>query len=257
MAETHPRTPTDNVRARLREWFAESPGQLLNRMELDLLGDILSCVFGYHLLQVGYIGWRTEALATSRVRNHVVLDEGAGCSDAVKVRASPGALPIASDSVDALVLVHTLEFESEPHQVLREADRVLIPEGHLVVFTFNPWSPCGLWRLFGTKSKRVPWCGQFLSQMRLRDWFALLGFEVEASHGLLYRPPLKNLTAMEKLAFMERLGQRWWPFMAGVHVTVARKRVSRLTPIRPRWRPHRSIKAAGLAEPTTRLAENE
>ncbi len=254
----HSCPPAITVRRRLRSWFAQTPGRILGASEQVLLEELLSTMFGYHILQLGYLGWKTDPLASSRIRNHVVVDDDIGANGTwVRIYASVSALPIATDSIDAVVLAHALEFEDEPHQVLREVERILIPEGRLIVISFNPWSLCGLWQLLYRRSGRVPWCGNFFSQVRLRDWLALLGFEIEANHGLLFRPPMQNATIMEKLKFVEQLGNKWWPIMAGVNVTVARKRVSTLTPIKPRWRPRRSLKAAGVAEPSARIARDD
>lgn len=253
MKPTNPCPDADTVRDRLRRWYQQPLGRFLGQREQDLLEQCLSNVFGYHILQVGSLGWGCELLAVSRIRHQMLLDADSSSNDnQVGVYACPAALPIASDSIDAVVLAHTLEFEKDPHQVLREAERILIPQGRILILTFNPWSLWGLWRLLLRRGAAVPWCGRFLSQVRLRDWLALLGFKIEATHGLVYRPPLQNRAIMARLGFVEDLGRRWWPFLSAVNLTVAEKRVSTLTPIRPRWRPRRSLGTAGLAEPSAR-----
>jgi SAM-dependent methyltransferase len=158
------------------------------------------------------------------------------------------ALPILTDSVDVVVLAHTLEFEQDPHQVLREADRVLVPEGHVVILGFNPWSPWGLWHVLVSRWSRPPWSGQFRSLWRIKDWLALLGFDTTVSRGFFFRPPLRHDGVMHRLKVMEKLGQRFWPFAGAVYIIVAKKRVMRPTPIRPRWRPGRSLVGAGLVK---------
>ncbi len=164
--------------------------------------------------------------------------------------AGADALPMASDSIDVIVLPHTLEFETDPHQVIREAERVLIPEGHVVILGFNPWSLWGLWRLFLRRGSYPPWCGNFRGLTRIKDWLALLGFDNIEEQGYFFRPPLQNVRVMQKLGFMENVGARWWPGLAGCYVLLAKKRVATLTPIKPSWRRSRLVNAGGIVEPT-------
>ena len=174
------------------------------------------------------------------------------------VRGDADALPFDSDSVDVVLLPHTLEFTARPHDALREAQRVLVAEGHLVLCGFNPWSWLGCSaRLPG---RTVPWRAQWLTASRARDWLQVLGFELLSTHRCFYRPLLGRESLMAKLSFLERLGQRagnnhLWALaqhVAGVYVIVARKRVTTLTPIRARWRPRARLAGVGLAGPSAR-----
>jgi len=149
-----------------------------------------------------------------------------------------------------VALLHVLEFSRQPHEILREAYRALIPEGRVVITGFNPWSLWGVRRL--ARRGAVPWSGRFLSVNRLKDWLALLGFELDEAQTLLFRPPLRRHGMMARLDFLERYGARWWSALGGAYVVVARKRVIPLIPIKPRWRPRRAMIPSGLTEPTTR-----
>ena len=162
---------------------------------------------------------------------------------------------MASTSLDIVVLPHVLEFSEQPHAVLREVERCLIPEGNLVLLGFNPWS---LWMLPGVLlgwRGRVPWCGRFRSMTRIRDWLALLGFDVELGRTYFFRPPWQHGRILGRLGFMERVGRRVWPPFGGGYVLVAKKRVVTVTPVRPHWRPRRrNLVAPGLVEPYQRCA---
>lgn len=245
------RCEINSIRRHLREWLTRPLGQLLLNAEREAVESVLANLFGYHLLQVGAL-LGDDLIAGSRVGHCVLLDAD---QDAAAVRpgvhAYADALPVATDSVDVVLLPHTLEFERAPHQVLREVERVLIPEGHVVVVGFNPWSLCGLWRLVLGRRRQPPWCGHFLSLVRLKDWVALLGFDIVTVKPFFFRPPVQGETVLRRLGFMEKLGARLWPRFAGVYVLVAKKRVTTLTPIKPRWRPRRAL-LGGLARPTTR-----
>ena len=247
--------------AALREWFAQPPGRWILEAETAQLGDLLANLFGYHLLLVDYPGC-AEILERTRVRDRVVIapPEPGGDGRVAPghgypvVRACADALPVASDSVDAVLLPHVLEFETNPHQALREAERVLVPEGSVVVTGFNPWSLMGLGRVLAGLRPGVPWSGRFFSLMRMRDWSSLLGLETVHTASCFYRPPLGNRNVMSRLAGLERLGARYWRGRGAVYVLMARKRVTTLTPIRPHWRPRRGLVAPGLVKPSSRQA---
>jgi len=236
----------------LRAWYGSALGRKLLEVERLYLARVLPNLFGYHLLQVGRaVG--DNLFADSKIRHCTVMNlvaaEPPRAPSESEIYGSPAALPIAADSLDLLLLPHILEFAEDPHQVLREADRTLVPEGHVVLLGFNPWSSWMLWRLALSWRRRVPWCGHFLSSTRLRDWLALLGFEVVHADYYFYRPPLHYEGLMGRLRLLESLGQRFWPPFGGGYLLVARKKVATLTPIKPRWRPRRRLVAPGLVEP--------
>lgn len=237
----------------LKTWYASNLGRKLLETERLHLARILPNLFGYHLLQVGRaVG--DNLFADSKIRHCAVMDlipGGTRVADCESLLCgSPEAMPVAADSLDLLLLPHVLEFAEDPHQVLREAERALVAEGHLVLLGFNPWSNWMPWRLVLGWRRRVPWCGKFLSTTRLRDWLALLGFEVVHADYYFYRPPLPYEGLMGRLRGLESVGPRFWRPLGGGYLLVARKKVATLTPIKPRWRPRRRLVAPGLAEPT-------
>jgi len=236
----------------LRDWFAVEPGLAVASAEFDLAADALSNLFGYHILQLGN-PYRTPLIACSRIQNQVVLATSPSCTG-ISLRCVDDALPVQAGSVDVLVLPHVLEFARSPHAVLREAERVLIPEGHLALLGFNPWSCYGLWRRAAGWRGQLPWRGRFVGMTRLRDWLTLLGFEIERCEKISFRPPLARASLHARLEIVERLGQHFWPVLGNVYFVLARKRVVAVRPIRARWAKQRRLPAAGVIEPTTREA---
>ena len=236
----------------LQDWYRSDLGEELAQLEADLLANTLPNLFGYHLLQLGRLSDTADWTISSRVSHCAVMDYAPPVAgeDERRLLGLPDQLPIQTDSMDVLVLPHTLEFSQRPHAVLREAERVLIPEGHLVMLVFNPRSIWLLWHwIFGWR-KKIPWCARFLSTTRIRDWMELLGFDVISIQGYFYCPPLKSKRLIQRLGFLERFGKRVWPMLGAGNLIVARKRVVTMTPIRPRWRPRRErVAAAGLVEP--------
>ena len=212
------------------------------RQERAVLGEVLPTVFGFYLLQAGVWGPTPELLQSSRIRTRVVLDVDA---PDVSLRADPAYLPFASDSVDAVVLPHTLERTNDPHQLLREAERVLTGEGRLIVLGFHPWGP---WGMGGQLGFRSPWSGAHIRAGRLQEWLSVLGFEILGIRHYLYRPPLPHDVLLVKSRFLDN----WrWRLTAGAYMLAARKRVFCLTPLRQQLaRPKRAF--AGVVKPTTR-----
>lgn len=236
---------------KLRAWYQRYPGIWLQQQELELLESVLSDLFGYHILQIGLNNER-NCLRASRIPHRMVMDADLNSVEMCKTEdhgddekteyfnGEPEYIPLASDSLDVLVLSHTLEFCTNPHEVLREADRILIPEGHVVILGFNPWGLWMLWRMTLGWRGNPPWCGSFVSMPRLKDWLQLLGFEITESKHYFFRPPFTHPKIMDRMKFIEKLGSRAWPIFSGAYMIVAKKRVATLTPIKPRWRPRRS-----------------
>ena len=162
-------------------------------------------------------------------------------------------LPFASQSLDLVVLPHILEFAAEPHQVLREVERVLIPEGQLIVCGFNPASLWGARQVAGRLSGApfLPRDGEFISLPRLKDWLKLLNMEVSRGHFGCYAPPCTTETWLNRYAFMEQAGHRWWPYLGAVYMVQAIKRVKGMRLIGPVWKRH-SVTAPSAVPATNR-----
>jgi SAM-dependent methyltransferase len=245
---------SDKVWDELEKWYDGDLGRLIAEHEQLQLDQELGNLFGYHLLQVGCPGSQ-NLLRSSRVRHRMRMHinptgESRQRSDK-QFCATPAALPFLPDTLDVVVLSHILEFSDDPHGVLREVERTLIPEGHVVILGFNPISLWSFWRLLLGWKGAIPWCGHYLTITRLKDWLALLDFEVVQTRHYFYRPPFKHSRILQRLRFLERVGRRLWPILGGGYLMVARKRVVTLTPIRPRWKSRRRIAVDGLVEPMT------
>jgi SAM-dependent methyltransferase len=238
--------------AALQRWYRSPLGALVAEQEAQALRALVEDLFGYHLIQVGEVGPDDGHLRDCPIRHKAVLsvsgEHAYGASGAV---VEDFRLPLATDSIDAVIYPHVLEFSADPYQMLREADRVLIPGGRLVVCGFNPVSLCGLRRWLPGARKRVPWSGRFLGHSRLEDWMSLMGLEIERTEVCLFRPPVARAGMLRRFAFLDGYGARWWPMFAGVYLVRAVKRVSLIRPIEPRWRRLRPV-SGGAIEPTTR-----
>ena len=233
----------------LTAWWSGSLGRALLAAESELLGEALEDVFGWELLQIGAWGGARELLAGSRTRRQTVV-AAPGFPAGADIIGRPSLLPVSSDSVDAALLPHTLEFAADPYAIVREVDRVLVGEGQLLVLGFRPWSPWGL-RARSSRSGFPPGMRRVISERRIRDWLVLLGYEVVASRQYLYCTPWsRGLTASEATARILNRGITY-PLPGSAYLLKARKRVYTLTPVRPRFREKPAV-LGGLVKPTTR-----
>ena len=133
-------------------------------------------------------------------------------------------LPLGRNSIDLIVLQHTLDFSIDPRQVLREAVEVLSAEGWIVICGFNPLGLWGMSRMLFQSSGKMPWSARFLRPGRVQDWLTLLGAQVVGGSFFFYRPPVNSLRLLQKLDALEHVGRRWWPTLSGAYLIVGQKR---------------------------------
>jgi SAM-dependent methyltransferase len=235
------------------DWLATPLGRRCLSNEQRLIRRTLDCVFGEQLLQVGTWGARDQFVRYARTQRRAVVDEpGAGSGPGPDLLSRLDHHAIAADTIDAIVLPHTLERTESPHAVLREAARVLRPDGCLIVLGF---APTGLWGLrhLLARGGYPPGSRHLIREGRLRDWLELLSFDVEPAVGYCHTVPLERVRRTGSLP-RERWARRWLPLLAGGFLLLARTRTVQLTPIRPAFTRPRLRAVGGLVEPTTRVS---
>ncbi len=223
-------------------WLESPPGRYVLDWEQRKLDLLVADIFGFNAVQIGVP--RFDTLRANRMPFRFRCC-GQTATD-VEVRSDPHHLPFATHSIDLVVLPHLLEFDANPHQILREVERVLVPEGQVIVTGFNPFSFWGLRRTLAGHHGAPPWQGRYLSVPRLRDWFALLGFETRGGAFGCYVPPFNKEKWLKRWRFMDLAGDRWWPVMGGVYVVQAIKRQHGMRLVTPKWR-DRMARAKALA----------
>lgn len=218
----------------LARWFETPSGVYVLGWELDQVDSAVEDIFGFRAVQIGLPG--IDFLRRNRISYRFPLSLEPGAA----VQADPLQLPIASQSVDLLVLPHVLEFSSDPHLVLREAERVLMPEGQIVISGFNTLSFWGLKQSLSRRGSESPWNARMIGLLRLKDWLKLLGFELNGGKFGCYAPPFSNDQWLSRFAFMEKAGARWWPIAGGVYVVRAIKRTVGMRLVTPAWKKERA-----------------
>ncbi|WP_245591305.1 class I SAM-dependent methyltransferase [Derxia gummosa] len=246
----------------LARFFDSARGRYLLAWEQHQFDMRVGDIFGFNAGQLGLP--ELDCLRTNRMPFVFATAEnafdgrrmlaGTRCGALVESRFE--ALPFASQSIDLLALPHTLDFSSDPHQVLREVERVIAPEGRIVITGFNPFSFWGLSHMVARAAgggllppKADGTHAQFMSLIRLKDWLKLLNFEIEGGAFGCYRPPVRTEGWLDHTRWLEPAGDRWWPVFGGVYLIVAVKRVAGMRIIGPAWK-SRAQAAPSLAAAT-------
>jgi SAM-dependent methyltransferase len=230
----------------LQNWLRSPAGQYLLEWERKQLDEVVVDIFGYHALQMGLPA--LDALQSNRMPHRwLAMHEEPDPKQPVALRAHVcfdfAALPFPANSLDLVVLPHTLEWTSDPQTTLREVERVLVPEGKVVICSLNPaslWGLCHqrsrLYRFMDVLSSFLPEDSCLISYWRLRDWLRLLGFEVEVGRFGCYRPAVQSLQWLGRWHWLDRLGARFWPIFGAAYFVVAVKRVRGMRLLGPHWK---------------------
>jgi SAM-dependent methyltransferase len=249
----------------LDAWLQTPPGAYVHAWEQACLGELTADIFGFNAVQIGLP--QIDALAANRMPRKWLADsrprplrtaDGAELRQ-VAVTFDYAELPFASQSLDLVVLPHVLEFAAEPHQVLREVERVLRPEGQLIICGFNPASLWGLRQAAGrlTGTHFLPPDGEFISMPRLKDWLKLLNLGASHSHFGCYAPACRTDQWLQRYAFMDKAGRRWWPYFGAVYMVQAIKRVKGMHLIGPAWNKKTATAPAGVPATNKRREQQD
>ena len=256
------------------DWFKTPPGEYLLAWQRERFDQAVADMFGYHALQLGLP--ELDALRSNRMPHKWLAllgaDQGpppspaplAGDSAApalpaarsvrVALLTDSAALPFPENSLDLVLLPHTLELSRDPHATLREVERVLVPEGRVVISGLNPASLWGLrqrrahfYQRLGYGDLFLPEAGEFIGYWRLRDWLRLLNFEVESGQFGCYRPAVSSQVSLERFCWMDKVGERWWPIFGALYFLVAVKRVRGMRLLEPNWKAPKATASAPVA----------
>ncbi|PUA20022.1 class I SAM-dependent methyltransferase [Glaciimonas sp. PCH181] len=255
----------------LGPWLQTPIGRYMLEWEQAHLDAMTADIFGFNAMQIGLP--EIDALQANRMRHKWLSDSkvvvgsaqnpliGCGLQEQNPDHASGRSkiviahdfaeLPFASQSLDLVVLPHVLEFADEPHQVLREVERVLIPEGQVIICGFNPASLWGIRQSTGRLSGAhfLPQNAEFISLLRLKDWLKLLNMEVNRGRFGCYAPPCSTAKWLHRFSFMEKAGNRWWPYFGATYIVQAIKRVKGMHLIGPAF--SKKAVQAGKGVPAT------
>lgn len=224
----------------LAQWYASGLGQsIAGRLE-SALSTRLGDVFGYQGLQVGNLVPGMHLLSGAGLQRRLVMGADSGPAD---IRGDVLSLPIATGTMKAVAFFHTLDFCNNPHQALREANRVLTDDGQLIIVGFNPYSAFGLRHILTAWRRREPWSGRFYARHRVSDWLSVLDYRVLDSAAMFMLPPINSERVLRRLARLEYL-QRFIGGVGGVYIMRARKQTLPMTLVRNWGRSRKSLASA-------------
>jgi SAM-dependent methyltransferase len=256
---------SDDSIVRLSEFLCSPVGRYVLEWEQMQIDAAVADIFGYHALQLGLP--EIDAMRENRMPLRFCAADrpfamempgadGVGYRRRVAIINRYEELPFATHSLDLVVMPHILEFAHDPHQVVREVERVLVPEGQVVITGFNPASLWGA-RQFATRLGATPFLpreGRFIPLARVKDWLSLLSFEFARGRFGCYAPSARTAKWLHRWRFMEKAGDRWWPMFGAVYLLTAVKRVRGMRLIGAVWKQNeeraRQLATAG----TTRIA---
>lgn len=202
------------------------------RYEQELSPLVQKC-FGYHLVKLGELSQALE-LKSCPIKHQVCHSYQAHPDAGVIAKATE--LPYQAKSIDAILMTHVLDYASDPHHVLREVDHCLIPNGHLIIVGFNPYSAAGLAKWLPVKKQNALHDARFFSRSRVRDWLSLMGYQVTVEKRFLFSEMLFK-RAPVKTRSWHPVAQKHLSFFASVYILVAKKQEFPLSLIKPVWKP--------------------
>lgn len=239
----------------MHEWLASPVGHYLLAWERAQMATVVADLFGFHALQLGLP--ELDALEANRMPHRWLATEST-----VELELGPrialvtefSALPFPANSLDLVVLPHALELTADPHGTLREVARVLVPEGRVVICGLNPLSLWGLrrrrvqlYRSLGLERLFLPPVGEWIGYRRLRDWLSLLNLAIDDGQFGCYCPAFSSQALLQRFAWMDAAGARWWPILGAAYCLVAVKRVHGMTLLNPAWKTARPLSTAPIS----------
>ncbi len=238
----------------MHKWFKTALGQSIVDAEVAKCDQLIPTGYYANGLQVGLPDW--DFLDSSGVVTRYLTDFNLDAKSRPKsghfVVSHSDALPFPERSQDLIVLPHTLDFCDRPHDVLRQVDQILEPEGCLAIVGFNAVSLYGALKLFRNRHN-PPWSGHYYSVRRVQDWLSLLNYDLVGAGMMAYQPPIQSKKWRQRISFMENAGDRWWPGLGGVYVIAGRKRVTAMTP-RPKKSRSWQRLIHGMSQPASQRA---
>jgi SAM-dependent methyltransferase len=240
----------------LDHWFGSFPGRSILDAEQKMLPSLLANYYGNQIVLIG-TPHQQSLIKSNSIPNRILLSplfNKHTQQTILNIESDLMELPIASGSVDLVLLPHILEFLDNPRQLFSEACRIVKPEGHIIICGFNPFSMWGLRNRF-SKHTKIPWSGNFIQPGTIKKWLGLADFKITRQTKILYRPPVPYEKLFNHLKFLEWLGPKCYAPFGGIYILIAQAKVIPLTPIKLSWKQKISdvrLPAIGIPRPSTR-----
>ncbi|WP_334059468.1 class I SAM-dependent methyltransferase [Alteromonas sp. S005] len=252
-----PRYPTS--------WDDFPAGEHIRGAVNTVCSDYAERIFGYHFAKLGALSAEIN-LNTSPIRHHinqVPFDnqfgrqlEGNAASNNTSdnnvatshlqgesrelttnrennVVGQSHSLPFSENSIDGFLLANELDFAQDPHEILREVDRVITQNGYVIISGFNPLSLAGIAKFLPVKRGNILHDARFFTSYRIKDWLELMGFEIVEQRQVLFST-LFFQQRWKGAAKLQHYLASYFPWCSAVYVILAKKRVIPMTAIKPK-----------------------
>ena len=231
-------------------------------IEKRQLSIMLKQQFGYYLVLLGHDN--LDIVKTCQIRQHILVDETTNITTPKnsddKVQASWYHLPFPPQSIDLIVLHHVLEFAASPHAILKEVQRILRPDGKIIISAYNPWRPFG-YRLWRQRRKSHPdkRHAHMVSPLELKYFLKQTSFEVLKT--TYYGVALSQHNGKKNNPLFDRLILSVMPFLSGAYMIEAINRTKLLTSLPNCWQPYKMVNKKRVAatpckQPKLKVLEN-
>lgn len=249
----------ENITGYYDLWHDSCYGSEFYNQEIQILKSHIEKFFGFHILQIGAseLEYFKDLSDNLKINHRLVLKQYTKLPDDSKMPrgtvitnkpsepqgsvsvlyGNDNSLPLETASIDAVLIAHNLEFSTDPYGNLREVDRILMPEGHLIILGFNPWSLWGVRKvLTGYNVNCFPWDGssKWFSSYRICDWLTLLNYQVKHKIHFFYRPCVNNKKILGYTKAFEQIG-KIFPFGSAGFCIIAEKKQESFTLVRTNW----------------------
>lgn len=209
----------------IRSWYSTAKGRYVLEQIQYSVDQKLSEIFGFNAIDLGVLAATNGLLDNTRVKTQYSLAYCFDQNNDTLIRPALTEydfLPVMFDNIDLLVASHVLELSERPHQVLREIDRVLLPEGHCILIGFNAYR---YWRMSGLARQLKGENGQyhFYTPKQLKDWFSVLGFEILDVNTFGYRPHWSSSRVYNRMKSFEEWSSKHLSFYGSIYMIHAQK----------------------------------
>lgn len=270
------------------DWTDFPAGELIKQAITQVCDDYTQRIFGYHFVKLGSLSaqipleqspirniisqvpissvhWDKAETHNDEIASSAEQGERTQHSDSDKpVSAKSGAsnvasprvvgqshrLPFSENSIDGFLLANELDFAQDPHEILREVDRVITQSGYVIISGFNPLSLAGIAKFLPVKRDNKLHDARFFTSYRIKDWLQLLGFEIVEQRQIMFST-LFFQPRWEYSKNIQHYLSTYFPWCSAMYVILARKRVIPMTAIRPKLQLKRQFSPVGAASART------
>lgn len=209
----------------LRDFYKTLGGRIVRRLIRERIETIWPEVQSLHVLGGGYAAPYMSYFRQGSERCVCVMFKGQGVhhwpDDAPNLTclSDETELPFETNSVDRIILIHSLEFTGFLKPACEELWRVLKSNGRILVIVPNR---IGLWA-------RADWTpfgrGTPYSAGQVEDFLTENLFIPEHTERGLFIPPFKSQTLLRSAALWEKICRKLCPAMGGLIFVEASKQI--------------------------------